>query len=146
MGIFQEMSTVVNRGRVPLTVRFDGQETVIPVGECQLPLISVDYAKNQNPIMGSADPNNPSISGAQYLIGIKGRDNCNPLTDEQWQAHCEAACRMDWHELLDDRLVKGEHVEVRGKGKPTQARNIHDQVKQRGAQSITNGIGAEVNA
>ncbi len=91
MGIFYEQKIVVNRAPVPLTVRFDGQETVIPVGESPLPVVSLIYAKNQNPIMGSADPTNPSLSGARYLIGVKGQDDCTPLTKDEWTAHCEAA-------------------------------------------------------
>lgn len=126
MGIFFEQAIVVNRAPVPLTVRFDGQETVIPPGESPLPVVSINYAKNQNPIMGSADPLNPSLSGARYLIGVKGKDDCTPLSKEDWTAHCEAACRMDIAELYDDVLLKGEHVEVRGKGRKVQARGRQD--------------------
>lgn len=127
MGIFQEMMTVVNRSPVVLAVRFDGQDTLLPVGESLLPRIAVDYAKNQNPVMGSADPNNPSLSGADYLLGIKGRDNCEPLTADEWNAHCESACRMDWHGLLDDGLRKGERVVVKGKKTGVQAKSAFDQ-------------------
>src|SRR3954471_21954137 len=127
MGIFFEQATVVNRAPVPLTVRFDGQETVIPPGESPLPVVSINYAKNQNPIMGSQDPLNPSLSGARYLIGVKGtRDNCKPLTKEEWTAHCEAASRMDLAELFEDVLLPKEHIEVRGKGRKTQARGRQD--------------------
>lgn len=126
MGIFHEMRSVFNRAPMPLTVTFDGQQTTLPVGACQIPSLTVNYAKNQNPIMGSCDPNNPSLSGGQYLIGVVGRDNCEPLTADEWGAHCDAACRMDWKELIEDRLQPGQHVVVKGKGKNLQARSGFD--------------------
>lgn len=126
MGIFYESRIIFNRAPVPLTVTFDGQSTVLPPGESVLPLVSVNYAKNQNPIMGSADPNNPSISGARYLIGVKGQDDCEPLTKAEWTAHCEAACRMDWKDLIEESLKPGEHVVVKGKKNSTQAKNAFD--------------------
>lgn len=138
MGIFQEMVTVVNRTPISLTVQFDGQCTNVPPGESPLPALVIGYAKNQNPIMGSADPLNPSLSGARYLIGVKGtKDNCEPLTKEEWKAHCEAASRMDLAELFDDVLLSKEHVEVRGKGRMTQARGRQDKgVAVSGASEI----------
>ncbi len=126
MGIFYDLVTVVNRTPIPLTVRFDGQEIVIPIGESPVPALTIPYAKNQNPIMGSQDPLNPSLSGARYLLGVKGVDNCKPLTKEEWTKHCEAASRMDLAELFDDVLLEKEHVEVRGKGRQTQARSRQD--------------------
>lgn len=126
MGIFHEMSTIVNRAPVPLIVTFDGQQTGIPLGESQLPKVTVNYAKNQNPIMGSCDPNNPSISGGRYLLGIKDRDNCDPLTKDEWNAHCEAACRLDWQGLVEDALKPGERVVIKGKKNSTQARSSFD--------------------
>lgn len=127
MGIFHELKTVVNRSPKPLSVTFDGQETIIPVGESQIPSITINYAKNQNPVMGSADPNNPSLSGSQYLIGVKGtRDNCTPLTKDEWDAHCESACRMDWRSLMEDTLKPGEHIVVKGKKGGVQAKSQYD--------------------
>ena len=67
MGIFQDLVTVVNRAPIPITVTFDGQELTLQPGENPLPKIAIPYAKNQNPIKGTADLNNPHISGAQYL-------------------------------------------------------------------------------
>lgn len=127
MGVFQELITVVNRAPIPITARFDGQEIVIPVGESPLPSQTINYAKNQNPIMGSQDPLNPSLSGARYLLGVKGtKDNCTPLTKDEWTAHCAAASRMDLADLFEDVLLTNEHVEVRGKGRQTQARGRQD--------------------
>ena len=139
MGIFQEMVIVVNRTPVPLNVRFDGQDTVLPPGESALPKVAVGYAKNQNPIMGSADPNNPSLSGARYLLGVKDtHDDCKKLTKDEWDAHCDAACRMDWKALVEDVGVKpGEHYAIKGKKGGVQAKSAFDQgVRNRGTANM----------
>jgi hypothetical protein len=127
MGIFQQMTTVVNRAPVTLTVRFDGQEIDIPPGETAIPEITVDYAKNQNPIMGSADPDNPHISGGQYLIGRKnGREDVTPLTEAEWLEHLGRPCRVDEQALYADKLGKGERISVRGKGRKLAAKSTFD--------------------
>ncbi len=125
-GVFQDMVPVVNRAPVPLTVKFDGQETVIKSGPGFLPSLTINYAKNQNPIMGSVDPNNPHISGGEYLIGVVDRDNTKMLTPAEWNAHCDAISRVDLKTLLEDELGPGQRVEVRGKGRKTQARNAFE--------------------
>lgn len=127
MGIFYDMAIVVNRAPIAISARFDGQDIVLPPGETSIPKVAVNYAKNQNPIMGSADPNNPSISGARYLIGVKGSsDDCDPLTKKEWDAHCEAACRLDWKDLIGDTLKPGEKVVVKGKKGGYQAKSSFD--------------------
>jgi hypothetical protein len=132
------MVTVVNRTPVPLNVRFDGQDTVLPPGESPLPKVAVGYAKNQNPIMGSADPNNPSLSGARYLLGVKGTpDECTPLSQGEWNDHCDAACRMDWKVLTEDTVKPGEHIVVKGKKGGVQAKSSFDPgVRHRGTANM----------
>ena len=137
MGIFYDMKTVVNRAPVPLTVRFDGQDTMLPPGESQIPTIAVNHAKNQNPIMGSADPDNPSLSGGRYLIGVKGVDDCSFLSKPEWEEHLGRPSRIDFEALMEDKLVPGEHIEVKGKGKKTQAKGSFDQgVRVRAPEQI----------
>ncbi len=126
MGIFQELKVVVNRAPIPLTVRFDGQDLILPPGESSIPSVSVRFAKNQNPINGSGDPDNPSITGARYLIGVKGVDECKPLTKAEWEDHLGRPCRLDWEALTEGVLKPGEHYEVKGKGKAVQAKGSHD--------------------
>lgn len=128
MGIFYEQTTVVNRAPITINVRHDGQDMPVPPGESQLATIAIDKGKNQNPIMGSCDPNNPSLSGGQYLLAIKGRDNCEPLTKEEWDAHCTAACRHDWKALLGERLSEAQlaKVVIGGKAKKVQATSSFD--------------------
>lgn len=122
-GVFQDMVPIVNRAPVMLTVTFDGQTTNVKPGPGFLPSVTINYAKNQNPIMGSVDPNNPAISGGEYLIGVVGRDNTDILTPAEWNEHCEAISRVDLKVMMQDELGPGERVEVRGKGRKTQARN-----------------------
>lgn len=136
-GVFQDNVKVVNRGLSPLTVTFDGQQTILEPGEGVLPSVTIPYAKNQHPIMGSVDPNNPSLSGGEYLIGVVGKDNCNPLTKEEWNAHCEAISRVDLKVLMEDQLGPGQRVEVRGRGRKTAARNAYE-ARERGH---VNGLG-----
>ncbi len=126
IGVFQDMVRIVNRAPIPLTVRFDGQENIIQSGEGFLPSVTIGYAKNQNPIMGSVDPNNPGQSGGDYLIAVVGRDECDMLSPAEWNAHCEAISRVDLKTLMEDTLLPGERVEVRGKGRKTMARSAGD--------------------
>jgi len=123
MGIFHELVEVINRAPVDLRVTFDGQTTVLKPGRNSLPKITVDYAKRQNVIMGTADPDNPSMSGAMYLIGVADRDDCTPLSPEDWARHTGAPCRLDLEILSEDRLATNEHFEVKNKGRKAQATN-----------------------
>ena len=125
-GVFQDMVPIVNRAPIPLAVTFDGQTSNVPTGPGFLPSVTIAYAKNQNPIMGSVDPHNPSISGGEYLIGVVGKDNTDMLTEKEWNAHCDAISRVDLKVLMQDELGPGERVEVRGKGRRTQARNAFE--------------------
>ena len=121
MGVFHELVTLVNRAPVSLTVRFDGQDTTIYPGENQIPKIAITCAKNQNPIMGSADADNPSMRGARYLIGVKDtEDDCTPLTKEEWQEHLGKPSRMNVDDLIVSKLdPKKERLVVRGRKAPS---------------------------
>lgn len=128
MGIFQDMVTVINLAPIPLTVTFDGQTTRIPPGESPIPRVTVLYAKNQNPVSGSADMNNPHLSGARYLISVKGAVNerQEPFTPEEWKEITAQSSRWNMEDYFADRLGPKEHIEVRGKGRKTQARSSFD--------------------
>ena len=134
MGIFYDQVTIINLAPIPLNVTFDGQTMRVPPGESQIPKVVVPYAKNQNVIMGSADADNPNISGALYLISVKGskRDRQEPLTKEEWAAHQDAPSRINTEQFFEDRLAPGERVVTRGKGRKVQARSLFDAgVKER---------------
>ena len=125
MGIFYEQVTLVNRAPVDLTVTFDGQAKTLKPGDNTVPAVVVDYAKNQNPIMGSADPNNPHVSGGRYLVGVKGAygDETEPLTEEEWAAHLNKPCRLNEEEAFQERYAgdpKARMV-VHGKGRKSTA-------------------------
>lgn len=126
MGIFHETKEVFNRAPIVLNVRYDGQDMSLPLGKSLLPVVAIPYAKNQNVIMGSADPNNPSLSGGRYLIGVIGVDNCEPLTKEEWEDHLGRPCRLDWETLMEDKVKPGEKVVFKGKKKGTQAKSSYD--------------------
>lgn len=128
MGIFHDSVTVINLAPVPLRVTFDGQSIDIPPGESQLPRVVVPYAKNQNPVPGSADMDNPNISGAEYLISVKGsrKQRQEPFTPVEWGAMQDKPSRFDTDTYFADRLGAKEKVILKGKGKKTQAKSSFD--------------------
>ncbi len=106
MGIFQSEVDVVNIAPVTITVRFDGQDKKMPPGPGRLPAVVIPFAQNQNPIMGSEDPLNPSRTGAKYLIGVVGTDDrIEPLTDAEWQTHLGKPCRMDMDAIFEEKYA-----------------------------------------
>ena len=118
MGIFHRHIKVVNRAPWPLSIRFDGAEMTLQPGENDIPEQCWPNALNQNPLMGSADPDNPHISGAEYLVGLVGKENkypCDPLTKEQIEAQTNNPSRWDYMPMFDGQLGKRDKVEVRRK-------------------------------
>lgn len=104
MGIFYTQIPVFNRAPININVRFDGQDIELTPGVNHLPEVAINgFGKNQNPIMGTQDPNNPHISGGDYLLGIIGVDNCEPLTKEEWEAHLGRPCRMDEKVIFEEK-------------------------------------------
>lgn len=127
MGIFHEHVTLINRTPVDLTVTFDGQAKTLTPGENFVPAVVVDFAKNQNPIMGSVDPNNPHISGGRYLVGVKGShepgEEVEPLTPEEWANHLGRPCRTDEQEAFMERYGSDPKARLvtNGKGRRSTA-------------------------
>lgn len=121
MGVFQDMIEAVNRAPEPITITFDGQQMTMQPGKQMIPKVVVSYAKNQNPLRGSADIDNPAASGARYLIGIVGtKDNITPLTKEEWDEHCSNPSRFNTEDIMElaaSRLKPGEHMVVKGRKK-----------------------------
>lgn len=129
MGIFQEMVELVNRAPVDLTVQFDGQCKTLKPGANMVPAVTVAFAKNQNPIMGSQDPYNPHISGGRYLVGVKGsKDIVEPLTEDEWNTHLGAPCREDVQRLFEDKYGSDPKARLQtyGKGRKTTASSRYD--------------------
>lgn len=128
MPVFHDLAPLINRAPVPLSVRFDGQEHTLVPGENMVPRIVIPYAKNQNPIMGTHDPYNPSLSGGKYLVGVKGtKDLCTPLTPEEWKTHLGNPSYLDLDALFGVRLSTKEHMVVRGR-KPASLHEARERV------------------
>ncbi len=127
MGIFYENVVLINRAPVNLTVTFDGQSKTLVPGENSVPAIVVEFAKNQNPIMGSGDPNNPHISGGRYLVGVKGSpdptDETTPLTKDEWEDHMRRPCREDEEAAFQERYGSDPKAKMvlHGKGRKSTA-------------------------
>lgn len=129
MGIFLEQVQLFNRAPITLTVQFDGQCKSLEPGITLVPGIVVQYAKNQNPVMGTQDPYNPNISGAQYLVGVVGsKDNCEPLTAEEWADHLQQPCRENVQQWFADKYGSDPKAKLvtRGRGKATTATSRYD--------------------
>lgn len=128
MGIFLDQVEVFNRAPVDLVCRFDGQAKILHPGKNVIPAITVDLARNQNPIMGSGDPYNPHISGARYLVGVVGRDECEPLTKEEWEDHLQRPCRDDEQIQFRDKYGSDPKAKLvtHGKGRKTTANSRYD--------------------
>lgn len=142
MGIFQDLVEVVNRTPWELTIRFDGQEMTLVRNydfikqedgtfeakrrkgvSNMIPSQTVQYALNQNPLMGSQDPDNPTMSGAEYLIGIPTKPNkypCEALDSEQISAQENRPSRFNHEELMEPNLAPGEKIGVKGRKKVSQ--------------------------
>jgi hypothetical protein len=129
MGVFQETVQLVNRAPVNLTVTFDGQSKTLVPGVNSIPQVSVSFAKNQNPIMGSHDPYNPHANGARYLVGVIGsKDPIEPLTEAEWEAHLGAPTRDDFQRIFDDKYSANPKARlvIKGAGKKTSANSVFD--------------------
>lgn len=128
MAVFHDMVEVMNLAPTPLRVTFDGQSIDIPPGKSSLPRVTVPYAKNQNPVPGSADMDNPTISGARYLISVVGnkKERQEPFTKDEWAELQEAPSRFDTVTFFADRLGPKEHVITRGRGRKVQAKSGFD--------------------
>lgn len=145
MGIFHEQVQVFNRTPIDLNVRFDGQDMVLKPGVNSIPRVALPYAKNQNPVMGSQDPTNPALSGASFLIGVvakKGerqRDNIEPMTIEEWEAHLKRPMRLDEVALFEERYGADPKARMVLHGKPNSvpARNVSEAGASAGAQSAS---------
>ena len=129
MAVFQKLVPAFNRAPVPLNIRFDGQDYTMQPGEDFLPEICVLFAKNQNPVFGSADPNNPHVSGGRYLIVEKGEDGYGqPLTAAEWTDHCGKPSRYDEESAFREKYAGDPKARlvVWGKGRASTANSRYE--------------------
>lgn len=87
LGDYRDSVTLVNRTSRTLSVRYDGEDIPIPSGEnAGFPRIAVEFAKRQNPLMGSKHPNDPRrmifLVGVKAAKGDKQRDDISPISDD----------------------------------------------------------------
>lgn len=124
MAVFQKLVPVFNRAPINVSVRFDGQEKTLPPGHNEIPDITVMFAKNQNPVMGSADVNNPHVSGGRYLVVEAGEDGYGvPMTDSEWNVHLNKPSRFDEDAAFAEKYGNDPKARLvlRGKGRPSTA-------------------------
>lgn len=127
MNFFGDTVTIVNRAPWPLNVRWDGKDVTLQPGETPgFPRLAVPYAKNQNPLMGSEDPEDPTRF--EYLVGVRGskKDNCAPLTPEQIEQHRTSPQRLNRAAIAEMRGDSKAREVVRGNAKPSAFQSRYD--------------------
>lgn len=140
MGIFYEMSEVVNRTSKMLPCRFDGQDMELQPNYDEkgvrlkdvhnmIPTIAVPYAKSQNVLMGSEDPLNPS--DYTELIGAIAKKGNRQKDDISFLEQSGAPTRVKLEDYLDDptltiqvggRRVKASEARPSGATTPFEVR------------------------
>lgn len=104
-----ETVTLTNRSSKTLNAIFDGQTFVLKPGDNHgFPSVAVQYAKDQNPLMGSQD--RYDFYGNKFLVGVKAwGDPVTPLEQS------DAIERLDRETIEDEgrTAVPGPKVRVR---------------------------------
>lgn len=75
-----EICIVVNRTSGPLVVQQNGRQIILKTGENSITSDWIRFAKQQHPRMGTFDPS--GLHG-EYLIGVKGYDDCSMIEPGQ---------------------------------------------------------------
>lgn len=128
-GIFVHRVKVFNRAPVDLAVFFDGERSTLVPGINEIPAVTVYMAKNQNPIMGSGDADNPHEDGTQYLIAEEADAGFGvPLTEDEWNSHLNKPCRVNEEAAFAENHVNDPkaHLVLRGKGNKSTAKNRYE--------------------
>ena len=111
MGIFYEQTEVINRTSKKLNVRFDGQDmTIEPNYDSEgnflidvhnvIPTVAVQYAKNQNVLMGSEDPLDPSAF--EVLVAVFSKKGQRQRDDFSFCEQSDEPTPVKLDEYLDD--------------------------------------------
>ena len=128
-GVFLQTTKVFNRAPETVHVFFDGERRDIPPGYFDLPNVTLYHAKNQNPVMGSGDPNNPHESGTRYLVVEPSDEGYGePLTKEEWADHLGKPCRVDEQAAFAEKYANDPKAKLiaRGTKNPATARNRYE--------------------
>lgn len=134
MGVFYETAPCLNRTPIDLTVTFDGQCKTLSAGSItHLPKVAIQFAKNQNPVMGSQSIHNPHITGAKYLVADLSADDTPdnehaPITPEEWQEHLGQPQRINAQEAFEEKYSgdPGAKLVARGKGRKVAAGSSYE--------------------
>lgn len=128
-GVFLQHVKVFNRAPVSLAVFFDGERSALPPGPSEVPAKVVYMAKNQNPVMGSGEADNPHVDGTRYLI-VEESDTGfgEPLTDEEWADHLGKPCRVNEEAAFAEKYANDPKAKliVRGKGQKSTAKSRYE--------------------
>ncbi len=107
--MLQETVTLINRSSKPLRAMFDGQRFVFKPGPNPgVPIVVVQFAKDQNPVMGTQD--RYEYEGSSYLVGVpEWGDDCSPIEQS------DAIERLDRSSIEDEgrTAVPGPKIRVR---------------------------------
>ncbi len=134
MGIFYETAPCLNRTPVDLTVTFDGQcKSLLAGSTTHLPKVAIQFAKNQNPVMGSQSIHNPHISGARYLVADLSADEAQdnehaPMTPDEWADHLGQPQRINAQEAFEEKYAGDPRAKLvtRGKGRKVAAGSLYE--------------------
>lgn len=131
MGVFYEMTEVINRTSKKLNVRFDGQDIELQPNYDEtgkllkdvhnlIPSITIPLAKSQNVRMGSEAPYDPT--DYEVLVGVKAKAGQKQKDDITYCEQSDCPTRVPLEDYLDDptlsikvggrRLRKGEAREM----------------------------------
>ena len=136
LGVFHEMTELVNRTSKPLSLRFDGQDiTLEPNYDAAgkllkdvhnlVPTITVPYARSQNVRVGSEDPFDPSEF--EVLVGVKAKKGAPQKDDISFLEQSDSLTRVDLREYLgDDPSIKD--IRLAGRKNDVRAKRSEAQV------------------
>ncbi len=107
--MLQETVTLINRTSKPLRAMFDGQRFVFKPGPNPgVPIVVVQYAKDQNPVMGTQD--RYEYEGSDFLVGVEDwGDPVSPIEQS------DAIERLNRSSIEDEgkTAVPGPKIKVR---------------------------------
>lgn len=143
MGIFYETAPCLNRTPVDLTVTFDGQSKTLKARKVtHIPKVAIQFAKNQNPVMGSADIHDPHITGGRYLVAdLDAEDTSDnehaPMTEEEWAQHLGEPQRINAQQAFEEEYGGDPKAKLvlRGKKGKVAATSRSDAYGVRAAES-----------
>lgn len=115
MGIFYDQTEVINRTSKKLNVRFDGQDMPlepnytaegvrIPEVRNMIPTIAVIYAQNQNILMGSEHPTDPS--DFEVLVARVAKKGERQKDDISYLEQSDELTPVRLDDYLDDPTLK----------------------------------------